>query len=142
MSDDGLGIYVIEELQKRKWPQNILILEAGTGTINYLEEISHAYNLIVVDAIRGKRDPGSIYHLTLEDIKHPSDRWQDAHGFSLPAIIALAQEMTGLPNNIMIYGIEPFDLGLGCELSQPIKNALPRLITTVIEQLKNIQTNL
>lgn len=142
MSDDGLGIQVIKELKKRKWPQNILILEAGTGIINYLEEISHARHIIVVDAIRGKRDPGSIYHLTLEDIKQPSDRWQDAHGFSLPAIIALAQKLTGLPHDIMIYGIEPFDLGFGCELSQPIKNALPRLIAALIEQMKNLKTTL
>jgi hydrogenase maturation protease len=141
MSDDGLGIHAIRELQKENWQKDILLLEVGTSTLYYLEEISRAENLIVIDAIQGGEKAGSIYRLTEEDLMSSRNILRDFHGCSLLNVIELSREITRLPKNLIIYGIEPENLNLGEKLSQKVQNSFQRLIEILIKEINKIVTS-
>lgn len=138
MSDDGAGIHVVERLQQKEWPSDILIMEVGTSAVCYLEEISTSRQIIAIDAVRTGAKPGTIYRLTLEDITLFSDGWRDSHGFSFPHLIELARRITGFPTNVTIYGVEPLRLNFGNRLSGEVKNSLPRLTNEISKEIDEL----
>ena len=59
-SDEGFGIRVIEEIQKKyTFSDNVSIVDGGVLGLNLLGVISEADHLIVVDAIRNNGKPGA-----------------------------------------------------------------------------------
>lgn len=147
MSDDGVGIHLIRKLQKKVHEgddslKNISLLEVGTSALYYLEAISRAENLILLDAVKGGAQAGSIYHLQEDDFKTDLQMNRDFHGYSVLDVIKLSREITQLPANLIIYGIEPETLSLGEELSRSVKNALPKVIKLIIEEIKTINNKL
>ena len=124
MGDDGVGPYAVEELKKTAWPEGTVFEDAGTSVIHYLAEISRCQRLIVIDAVQGGGCPGSIYCLD-EATFLPC--WGDSHGFSIMDIIALARTLTGYPKTVVIFGIEPANMGFGNKLSPEVAESLSRL---------------
>ena len=140
MSDDGLGIQVVQALQLKKWPPEVLILEAGTAALSYLGEISQSRRVIAVDAVSSGGLPGSIYRLTPAQILRLPGGWRESHGFTLPETIELARIMTGLPQNMVIFGLEPQNLGPGLGLSPEVQEALPRFIDHIAREIRQLIT--
>lgn len=138
MSDDGLGVYAVNELKKQQWPPGVSILEVGTSVINYLEEISRSQNIIIVDAVRFDYRSGRIYRFNFNDIEYWPNAALDAHGMSLPAIIKMAREITNLPTNIIICGIEPVYVFLGNRFSEPVSKSLPLLIKKISYEARKL----
>ncbi|MDD4237797.1 MAG: hydrogenase maturation protease [Desulfotomaculaceae bacterium] len=136
MTDDGIGIFVVKELQQLEWPPEVQILEVGTSVCYYLEEISRSRLVIAIDAIHAKSNPGSVYRLDIDDVLDHQE--QDLHGISLPGVIKRAQNINGLPETVTIYGVEPEDLGLGImptSTLQLVGFKLVALITAEIQRL-------
>lgn len=138
MSDDGLGVHVVNELKKRKWPSGVLVLEVGTSVINYLEEISRSKNIIIIDAIRFGYRPGRVYRLNYSDIENWPNTALDAHEMSLPDVIKMTRKITNLPANIIIFGIEPARVFLGCQLSDLVIESLPLLINMILYEVRKV----
>ncbi|WP_281201110.1 hydrogenase maturation protease [Orenia metallireducens] len=138
MSDDGVGIHVLRELQKGNLAEDILLLEVGTSPLNYLEEISQSEKVIIIDAMRGGATAGSIYRLTEDNIKFNSNNTRDFHGYTLLNVVELARELTDLPINLIIYGVEPKSLDLGEKLSPDIKKSIPTLINLIIKEAREL----
>lgn len=138
MSDDGFGVYVVDELKKKDWPPEVSILEVGTSVVCYLEEISQSRSVIAVDAVRAGGKSGSVYRLVCGDIMNLPDDRRDAHGFLLPDVIKLARGTTGFPVNLIIFGMEPLDLGFGNQLSPVARKSLPEVIDAVAKEIENL----
>lgn len=137
MSDDGIGLRVTEGLKQKKWPPGVVILEVGTSVIQYLKEISRTRKLIAVDAVRAGGKPGSIYRLTLDELADAPGQFE-SHSFSLLQVIQLARYITGMPADIVIYGMEPGQLGPGTQISPVVQSALPKLIDQVTRDIERI----
>ncbi|GAB6181476.1 HyaD/HybD family hydrogenase maturation endopeptidase [Desulfotomaculum defluvii] len=140
MGDDGIGIFVVEELEKMEWPHDVRIIDVGTSIINYLWEISQARQVIIIDALGAGGPPGCVYRLDMEDVMdYPN---QDAHDMSLPTIIKWTRGITGLPEGITIYGVEPEQLDFGKELSMVVKNTMPKIITEIKTEVQRLIRNI
>jgi len=140
MGDDGLGVYAAEELKKREWPPEVCILEAGLSVMYYLEEISCARSVIAVDAVRAGGRPGNIYRFMGREIKNSPEKWRNSHGFSLLEVVELSKHLTGLPANLIIYGVEPLELGFRNELSPAVNETMPFVIKRIIKEIDKILT--
>ena len=58
-SDEGFGIRVVEELERRyTFPDNVSIVDGGVLGVSLLGIMSEADHLIVVDVIRNQGAPG------------------------------------------------------------------------------------
>lgn len=142
MSDDGVGIHLIRELQKIKVIpiKDIPLLEVGTSPLYYLEEICKAETLIVIDAVKGGKKAGDIYCFKEDDLNINSNPIRNFHDCSILEVIDLARELTKLPAKVIIYGIEPENIEAGEELSLSVQNKMPSLIRFIIKDLKDLLT--
>lgn len=139
MSDDGLGVEAVKRLQQKRGREGILILEVGTGVINYLEEISQCLKLIVIDAVRAGQKAGRVCRLREGDLLGYSEDGADAHGFSLLETVSLARKITGYPKEVIIYGVEPYEMGLGDRISPVVEKSLEIVVSGVMEEIKKEQ---
>ena len=139
VGDDGLGPKVVQKLQQEEWSEKILTLNGGTYPLNYLKELSQAQYVIAVDTIKGGNSVGTIYNFDLADIRSNINYNTNAHNYTLPQVIDLAQEMTFLPQQVIYYGIEPSNLNLSNQLSNPVKKASIKLIEKIKNQIILLQ---
>lgn len=62
LSDEGLGVRVVEEIRKRySLPEEVLLIDGGTLGIDLLYFLEGVERLLVVDAVLGGLPPGSLY---------------------------------------------------------------------------------
>ncbi len=135
MGDDGIGVHALQELQKAPIP-GVTMIEMGTAILHGLSFVETAARVLVIDAARGGKPPGTIYF------------FEAGETGSLPATssihaLGLREAMRFLsvrpPPPVSIIGVEPQTLDYGMELSAPVQAALPRVIalarTTVAEWL-------
>ncbi len=94
---------------------------------------SRSKKIIIVDAIKGGEKAGTIYKLMLNELKKSTVN--DSHGFSLFDTVKTAQSMTGFPDKIQIYGIEPEHIYLHTELSKPVESAICQVEKLLIDYI-------
>ena len=139
MSDDGLGVVAVKELQKRdKGSVGIDYLDVGISVLNYIADIGRGKNLIAIDAITAGHPPGTIYRMDNPDIINDIESFSDSHGCSFPAAVALSRELTGFPDRVVLYGIEPYSCDVGFSIAPEVKGSLQKLIMMVEEEIQSI----
>ncbi|HAP67189.1 MAG TPA: hydrogenase HupD, partial [Nitrospinae bacterium] len=69
LKDEGVGVKVIERLKRDyKFPSNIELIDGGTAGFGLIDLLEGAEHLIIVDAVQGNDEPGSIYRFKFEDM--------------------------------------------------------------------------
>ncbi|HHX23339.1 MAG: hydrogenase maturation protease [Tepidanaerobacteraceae bacterium] len=141
MSDDGLGVVAIHQLQeKSKAYSNIFFLDVGTSIFNHIADLGKSETLIVIDAIKAGYPPGTIYRIDDFDTVADIRRFYNSHGFTIIEAIALSRELTGLPQKATIFGIEPYSCDLGYSVSREIRGSLIKLINMVEREIESLIT--
>src|SRR4030043_1704816 len=136
LSDEGIGVHVANQLFKRALPENVSVVEGGTDGFRLLNVITEADRLIVIDAVRGGANPGSIYRFDIDDVRNcPSGFKTSVHQIGILEVIDLS-ELIGKKPHTTIMGIEPKSLEMGMELTPEIKSKIPRIIELIFEELK------
>ena len=63
-SDEGIGVRTVERLQRyAALPDNVVLMDGGTLGIRLMDAIMDCDVLVVVDAVLGGGEPGTIYRL-------------------------------------------------------------------------------
>ncbi len=137
LSDEGVGVRVIEAMQDMALPANVELLDGGTASADLIDYLSNRDKVIIVDAVQGKREPGTLYRFTPTDIKVQKDIHTSVHQIDLLEALTMAEYLGGVPQNIIIYGIEPKELGWGLELSPEVAAVVPKVIKLVLAQLED-----
>jgi len=136
LSDEGVGVHVANELMKMYLPSEVSVVEGGTDGFRLLNVITEADRLIVIDAVKGDADPGSIYRFDIDDVRNcPSGFKTSVHQIGILEVIDLS-ELIGKKPHTTIIGIEPKSLEMGMELTPEIKSKIPRVIEFIFEELK------
>lgn len=134
LSDEGVGVHVANELCKRDLPRNVSVVEGGTDGFRLLNVITEAERLIVVDAVKGGGEPGSLYRFDIGDVKAcPSGFKTSVHQIGILEVIDLSGLIGHTPHTTVV-GIEPKSLEMGMELSPEIRAKVPRIIEIVLEE--------
>jgi len=135
LTDEGIGVHVANELFKRALPENVSVVEGGTDGFRLLNVITEADRLVVIDAVRGGAEPGSIYRFDIDDVKRcPSGFKTSVHQIGILEVIDLSGLIGKTPHTTII-GIEPKSLEMGMELSPEIGDKMPRIIEIVLEEV-------
>lgn len=64
MGDEGIGVYVVRELEKHPMPEGVECLDGGTGGFTLLEPLEAADRIIIVDAASDGNPVGTITRTT------------------------------------------------------------------------------
>ena len=137
LRDEGVGVRVIEELQRRyDFFPPVKMLDGGTAGFGLVTEIEGCNKLLVVDAVKAGNEPGTVYKFKSGDITVTIPQTLSVH--DLGFFEALEQwKMLGINPEVIFFGIEPEDMNSwGFDLTPSIQNKLPKLVALVIDQLQ------
>lgn len=138
--DDGIGSRVIEELEARGLPEGIAALDGGTGGLDILRIIEGWDDVVIVDTAdvdggRGKIAPGEYVRFTPNQAQlRESPHTFSLHHAGLAEVLALARALDRPLPSMVIFGVQPRDVGWGQGLSPDVEARLPFLVDAVLEE--------
>jgi hydrogenase maturation protease len=137
MRDDGAGVSVLQLLSGI--PEEVAIIDAGTGGIGLLYILSNLDAAIIVDAVDFGGQPGEVRTFPLSQvISTKALPGLSLHEGDILKTIEMAQRLSQCPNEIVICAIQPEEIAEGICLSKPVKKALPKLARVVKETVKKM----
>jgi hydrogenase maturation protease len=140
MSDDAIGIKVIEELEKIKCSEglnNIEIINGSTSGIDLLFTLKSLDKVIIIDALDAGQAEGEVVKFRLNDIANKPFKKVKSfslHDLSLDEVFALMKSLELYPD-ITIIGIKPKYISFGDKLSPEIKCKIPEIIMLIKQEL-------
>ncbi|MFA7270536.1 MAG: HyaD/HybD family hydrogenase maturation endopeptidase [Sterolibacterium sp.] len=138
LSDEGVGVRAIEALHEHfEIPADVEVIDGGTSAMELLDDLSHAKLLIVVDALKAGRPPGSIVRLSGDEVPVFFRSKLSPHQIGLSDVLATLELLGEAPRETIIVGIQPATLTLGMEISNEVKAMLPEVIRLVVADLRH-----
>jgi hydrogenase maturation protease len=135
LSDEGVGVHVAQELMEMNFPPEVRVVEGGTDGFGLMHVLLEAERVILIDAVRGGGQPGSIYQFEIEDCPPFPDVFKTSvHQISILEVINLSGLIGSTPRTTII-GIEPQCLEMGMKLSPEVARAIPKVIRLVKEEV-------
>lgn len=129
LSDEGVGIHVLEALAKSSLPQEgvVDLIDGGTLSFTLAVAIEEADALIVVDAAQLKSPPGTLRLFRGEDMDNflRGNRKSSVHEVGLTDLMAIAQLTERWPQKRALVAIQPEKLDWGQEPTPPVLSAIP-----------------
>ena len=135
-TDEGLGVRVIEALEETyAFSDNVELYDGGTLGMRLMDPIMNSDYLIVVDAVLGDGEPGSVYRLKDDDLRKSLAFKNSMHQTDLIDTLIYC-DIAGHRPDAVVVGIEPYDFQtMAVELSGPIKEKLPQIMEEVVAEI-------
>lgn len=136
MSDEGIGIHVIAQLQRVMLGDSVEVLDLGTSGMRALHELEGRDMVVFVDCALMGTEPGTIRRFTPEDVETKKIQPRlSLHEGDLLNTIALAERLGTAPERIVIFGIEPKTIDPGETLSPALAARLDQYVATVRDEV-------
>ena len=136
LKDEGVGVRTIEHLRRLPLPPFVEVIDGGTATFDLLPILSEAEHLVVIDAVKGGGEPGTIYRLTPEDLLPSEEAPISVHDLGLLEALRMVEQLGQAPRSVVIFGVEPKEIAWGMELTPEVQGAIPRVIEAVLEEVR------
>jgi len=135
LQDDGAGVHVVRRLRTQTGEMpGVEFLDAGTLSFTLAAAVEEADRLIVIDAARMGRPPGTVQVFEDGDMDRflHGNRRLSVHEVSLVDLLAIARLTGLLPARRALVGIEPVSLGWGEAPSVPVAQAVSAAADAVL----------
>ncbi|NHJ32057.1 MAG: hydrogenase maturation protease [Asgard group archaeon] len=143
LSDDGVGIHVLREIEKKySHLSDLEFDELSTGGLSLAERFIGYKKVIMIDALALENGtPGEVHKLTIDEFKSTIHMYC-AHDCNLPTAYDVLKKELGpekLPDDVIIIGIEAerFD-EFSESLSDKVAEAVPKAVALVEEELSKL----
>jgi len=134
--DDGVGAYAVQMLNARSLPTNVKVRDAGTPGFGLVSEIEGWDRVILIDAIRMGRSPGSWRRFNPDEVRLlAADGFLSLHQPGLANSLALAQALNLLPKEIIFFGIEPIGTDLFDDINPIASNSVEEVVNHILNEL-------
>jgi len=135
-TDEGIGVRAVDELERLyDMSDNVTLMDGGTLGTRLMDPIMNCDFLIVIDAVLGDGEPGSIYRLTGEDLRKSLAFKDSMHQTDLVDTLIMCEIVGNRPEAVII-GMEPFDYHtMALELSPATKSRQEPLMDFVLDEI-------
>ncbi len=139
MGDEGVGVHVIKELEKEMPPANVELLDGGTGGFHLMSYFQEYENIIMIDATIDGKQAGTV---SVIEPKFASDfpKSLSAHDIGLKDLIESVVLLGHIPKIYLITVTIDRIQSMEMELSQKIREAIPRVIAKIDELVSKIKS--
>ncbi len=133
--DDGVGVRAIEGLAGAgELPEGIRLLDVGVLGMDILAWIQPDEPVVILDAVHGPGEPGTLYRFGLDEIAAPAEPPLSVHDLGIADALHAARLM-GRPLRGTLIGVEPARVeAFTAGLSPPVAAALPALQAAAIRE--------
>lgn len=137
--DDGVGEAVSEMLaQDARLPGHIEVVDGGTAGLETVLVLQGHRRAIIIDAAELGRAPGEWMRFTRDDVLlEPADLSlrTTLHYAGLAEALALGEALGILPDEIVVYGVQPQEIGWSPGLSEPVRAAVPAVCAAILGEV-------
>ena len=138
LKDEGVGVQVARELQKRVLPPEVEVCDGGVGGIGLLDYFRGPSRLLLIDAAEMGLKPGAVMRFTPQELKDFGHGVKfSTHDLGLAEVLKLAQALGLCPEEVEIIGIQPKEISWGEELSPTVQASLPRVVEMVMKEISS-----
>jgi hydrogenase maturation protease len=140
LTDEGFGVRVVERLyEEYEFPDNVSIVDGGVLGINLLGVIAEAQHLIVVDAVKNKRPPGTLYRLEKNQLPERILLKNSLHQTDFLETLTLCQAIDKVPQTTVVLGVEPEDITThSVDLTPAVADRVDEMMARVIQELDQL----
>lgn len=136
LTDEGVGVRVVEAFERDYVPPpGVTVIDAGTSSMEMLEDLSHLDFLLVVDAIAAGQPPGTLVRLVDDEVPVFFRRNLSPHGIGLSDVLAALEFLGAEPRETVILGVQPVSMELSTHLTPAIAARVPELVAQVVGEL-------
>ena len=133
MGDDGVGWVVAERLASDpRLPPCAEVICGGSDLLRYAGQIEGRSRVVVIDAIQGDTEPGSVVIL---EAPYPGldDRQGHAHQLSAVQAIRLLEMIGSI--RCTLVGVSISSVAIGTGLSPSVQARMPAILDCVLREL-------
>ncbi len=145
VGDDGIGIHVIERLKKiqSELPDDVELIDAGVCGLDLLNMMEGAGKIIIVDAVEGAGNAGSVHRFGLDDIRgSTSTDMVSIHETCLADVLSIAEHVQEMPESLVIFGIEIEKSDeLSLSLSDRLQDSANEVVKLILDELDAIKAS-
>jgi hydrogenase maturation protease len=135
LRDEGVGVRVVEAMAQQTLPPGVEIFDGATAGLDLLDTLAHRRKVILIDAMDGEAEPGTVLRLQQEDLVQPDGAGCSLHELGVLETLIIARRLGIAPREVVILGVRPFDVSCGLELSPQMARRIPRIIEAVMVEL-------
>jgi len=137
MSDEGVGVHVIQRLvADYQLPEEVQVLDGGTLGMDLLYYLEGVENLLLVDAVQARKEPGTLIRLEGDEVPAFMSIKISPHQLGVPDMLAAAKLKGYYPRRIVLWGVQPELMKIGLDLSPTVDSKMETIIENVLEQLQ------
>ena len=133
--DEGVGVHAVRALSIGPCAERAELVDGGTAVFEALSQWREIDKLVVIDALRAGREPGSNARVSLREVADRTAPALSLHEHGLLDQLSLLKQAGLRVGEIVIYGVEPGQTGWGTELSEPVASCLPVLEVHMAREL-------
>ncbi|GIM27737.1 hydrogenase 2 maturation protease [Clostridium polyendosporum] len=134
LRDDGIGIHVINMLQKEPQEKNVEIFDGGTCIFSLIDIFVKNHKVIIVDSLKGGHPPGTVYKVTPEELGSCIKANSSLHDVQVLDILNSVKLM-GYSPEVIIIGVEPKEIFYDMDISSTLREQIPKIIEVIKEEL-------
>jgi hydrogenase maturation protease len=136
MGDEGVGVHALRYIQENfVAPPELEIVDGGTSGLDLLPFIEGRDHVLFVDAVNFNREPGYIGVLTHGQIPALFSAKGSLHHMGLMDVLAAAQLLGKLPEQMTLIGIQPHTIAAGLDLTPTLQARLKPLADRILAQM-------
>jgi len=135
LRDEGFGPHVIKVLETVELPEYVELLDGGTAGADLLDFVCDRRKIIVIDAIEGNFEPGTVVRLNIDDLEPMPELSVSLHELGISQTLTMARQLCCGPEQVVIIGVQPKELRCGLGLSRDIASAIPKVLEAVLNEL-------
>jgi hydrogenase maturation protease len=139
LQDEGAGVRLVERLEERfEIPDELEVLDGGTSGMQLIHTIAGRDALIVCDAVRSDKPPGSVMRIAGQELPAFFRTRLSPHQLGLSDVLATLTLLEQVPPRVALIGIIPQDLDLGTELSPRIEGAMDEALALLVAEIESL----
>lgn len=138
LTDEGAGVHAVQDLsQEMEWnPDLVDFLDGATFTQDIFYVFQEYERVLVLDCVKGGREPGTIYRFTEANLRENYEQRLSLHDIDLLDSLRMA-ELLGNKPELMVVGIEPLTISdWSMELSEPVKAKYPQYLEAARREIR------
>jgi hydrogenase maturation protease len=133
--DDGFADAVLRALEAEALPAGVELFDAGTSAIDLMDVFAGRDKLVVIDAVRGGREPGTLYRFSPEEVEAQALPMNSLHQVGLLETLRLGELVGCKPGEAVVIGVQPADTGLGIGLTPAVEAAVAKAAELVRKEI-------
>lgn len=137
LTDEGVGVEAVNALAAQyDLPPEVEVIDGGTSGMDCLDQIADVDHLLIADAMRSGKEPGTITRLANEEINAWFKTKISPHQVGLSDVLATLNFHGILPRNIVLVGVQPASFETHMGLSPTIAAVLPQVVARLVSELE------